>query len=63
MSNKHTRKTFLAKVAAALAGLGLAGGARAAARTAEAASSTPAPGPSFAIQSDKRSVARTDSTL
>lgn len=63
MSNKHTRKTFLAKVAAALAGLGLAGGARAVARTAEAASTSPAPSPSFTIQSDKRSVARTDASV
>lgn len=64
MSNKHTRKTFFAKVAAALAGLGLIGGTRAASQPTATASATSAAGsPVVTLQSDTRAVARTDASV
>jgi hypothetical protein len=61
VSNKHTRKTFLAKAAAALAGFGLLGAARLSAKTdASVASSSTASGTSntFTIRTDDRAVSR-----
>ncbi len=61
VSNKHTRKTFFAKAAAALAGLGLLGGTRLAAKpAAPSADANAASGEaaSFTIRTDTRSVAR-----
>ena len=69
MSNIHTRKSFVAKVLAGLAGLGLLGGARLAAKTASGSNSTTSDGSasaserSFVIQADTRSVARSVDSL
>jgi len=69
VSNIHTRKTFVAKVLAGLAGLGLLGGARLAAKTAPSSSSTTSDGSAstserpFVIQADTRSVARSADSL
>ena len=64
MSNIHTRKSFVTKALAGLAGLGLLGGARLAAKSAPASTSTTSDGSSaaferaFVIKADTRSVAR-----
>lgn len=61
VSNKHTRKTFFAKAAAALAGFGLLGGTRLSAKSGTSAvSSTTASGlsDSFTIRTDDRAVSR-----
>ncbi len=68
VSNHHTRKSFFAKAIAGLAGLGLFGGNRLAAKTAtgtqpaQSATSAPA-GARFVIQADTRSVARSVDSL
>lgn len=62
VSNKHTRKTFFAKAAAALAGIGLIGGSRLNAKTdASVAVTSNASGKSdvFTIRTDDRAVSRT----
>ena len=67
VSNLHTRKTIFAKALAGLAGLGLLGGARAAAKpassSASAASGQGANKLPFTIQADSRSVARSGDSL
>ncbi len=64
VSNQHTRKTFFAKALAGLAGLGLLGGARLAAKPAAgAASNGDAAKSPFRIESDPRSVAREANSL
>lgn len=69
MSNIHTRKTFFAKALAGLAGLGLFGGTRLAAKSAlgSAPSTSDGSAPSserpFVIQADTRSVARSADSL
>jgi hypothetical protein len=70
VSNQHTRKTFFAKALAGLAGLGLLGGARLAAKSADdvsagissADASSVARLP-VAVQVDTRSVARSSDSL
>jgi hypothetical protein len=67
VSNLHTRKTFFAKALAGLAGLGLLGGARAVAKSANSSPSA-APGEaaakaSFTVRADPRSVARSGDSL
>jgi hypothetical protein len=59
VSKQHTRKTFFAKALAGLAGLGLLGGARLAAKPAAGAAAK-AP---FRIVTDPRSVAREANSL
>ena len=69
MSNIHTRKSFVAKALAGLAGLGLFGGARLAAKSATGSHSTTSDGSAasserpFVIQADTRSVARSADSL
>jgi hypothetical protein len=67
VSNHHTRKTFFAKALAGLAGLGLLGANRLAAKPAHDAQSASSAGnkskPAFSIQTDSRSVARSGDTL
>lgn len=68
MSNHHTRKTFFAKALAGLAGLGLLGGTRLAAKPATGSTPTtpdasPASGTRFVVQADTRSVARSADSL
>ncbi|NDC74861.1 hypothetical protein EBZ70_06160 [bacterium] len=64
VSTQHTRKTFFAKALAGLAGLGLFGGARLAAKPAEAAASSgDAVKVPFRIETDPRSVAREANSL
>lgn len=68
VSNHHTRKTFFAKALAGLAGLGLLGGTRLAAKPAtgstsiqpDASASTERP---VAVQADTRAVARSADSL
>ncbi len=64
VSTQHTRKTFFAKALAGLAGLGLLGGARLAAKTAagteSSAGSVKLP---FRIETDTRAVAREPGSL
>jgi hypothetical protein len=64
VSTQHTRKTFFAKALAGLAGLGLLGGARLAAKpAAEAAASSASAKSPFRIEADPRSVAREAGSL
>lgn len=65
VSIQHTRKTFFAKALAGLAGLGLLGGARLAAKPAAGAVSPSAAGARipFRIEPDSRSVAREANSL
>lgn len=66
VSNKHTRKTFFAKAAAALAGFGLLGGARLSAKTdVSAAANSTASGASntFTIRTDARAVSRSGDSV
>jgi hypothetical protein len=65
VSTQHTRKTFFAKAFAGLAGLGLFGGARLAAKPAAEApgSSGDAAKAPFRIETDPRSVAREANSL
>jgi hypothetical protein len=67
VSNKHTRKTFFAKALAGLAGLGLLGGTRLAAKSAPGSPATSSDSDAssgvFKIQADTRSVVRSDASL
>lgn len=65
VSNHHTRKSFLAKALASLAGLGLLGGTRLAAKSAPGSNATAsnASDRPFAIKSDERAVARSAESL
>ena len=68
VSNHHTRKTFFAKALAGLAGLGLLGGTRLAAKSAPGSTSTASDASNgsdrpFAIKVDERAVARSADTL
>jgi hypothetical protein len=68
VSNHHTRKTFLAKALGALAGLGLLGGTRLAAKPATGSTSTTSEsasssGRGLVVQADSRAVARSVDSL
>lgn len=68
VSNHHTRKTFFAKALAGLAGLGLLGGTRLAAKSAPGSTTTASDASSssdrpFAIKTDERAVARSADSL
>jgi hypothetical protein len=68
VSNHHTRKTFFAKALAGLAGLGLLGGTRLAAKSTSGIHSTTsdassAPSQPIAVQADTRAVARSADSL
>jgi hypothetical protein len=68
VTNQHTRKTFFAKALAGLAGLGLLGGTRLAAKSAPGSTSTSpsasaAPARPVVVQADSRAVARSTDSL
>jgi hypothetical protein len=68
VSNHHTRKTFFAKAIAGLAGLGLLGGTRLAAKSSTGSPSTrsdasASPERPLVVQADTRAVARSPHSL